>query len=139
MMANPRKIDLIFQMTKYPGPNIYDGSRLTCTATNSIGFTDNNIFRYERIPGVPPTVPDNDVLNGVCSPADLEELPVGAPNPTSQQPTFFRKDALDIVFRSSAIGDQAALDIQEDVKRLVMALNYLDDLQAPTTITVGPF
>ena len=139
MSTNPRQIDLVFQMTLYPGPNVFDGSRLTCIAQNSTGFNDDSIFRYERIPGVPPTVPDNDVLNGVCSPADLEELPIGAPNPTSQQPTFFRLNTVDMVFRAASHADDAALDIQEDVKRLVLSLNFLDSLAAPTTITIGPF
>lgn len=133
-----RQIDLTFEMTKFPGPNTTDGFRLTCLAENGVDFTDNKIFRYERIPGFTVTDEDNDVFNGVCSPADLEELPVDSPN-LSQQPAFFRLDTIDLVFRSAAAGEQAFQDIQDDVTRLVKSLDALDVLEPPVTVTIGPF
>jgi len=125
-------------MTPFPGSGLTQGSRLTCTAMDGVDFTDNKIFRYERQPGALVTDPDVDVFNGVCSPADLEELSPDDPAPT-QQPAFFRKDSIDLVFRSAQDGQQAFEDIQEDVERLIKAMNALDDLDPPVTVTIGPF
>lgn len=95
------------------------------------------IFVFQRKPGsagVEGALYTDDFAN-IASPADLEEYPLDAPdNPSAP---FFRKDEIDLVFRSEEIGTEAWAGILSEVAGLVEALNYMDDLSQVEEVTIG--
>jgi hypothetical protein len=82
----------------------------------------SSIFRYLATIENPITNKFWGTFDGVCSPIDLVELPENSPLP-GQDPPFFRKASVDLVFRSKHDGELAIQKILEHVQNLVNALD----------------
>ena len=139
-MAGPatRSVTLVVQMSQFTQAGVIDGFRITGTITAVDSFDDVNLFRYEQIPAVTPGGVLSNVFTGVCSPVDLQEFPVAAPFPNANPP-YFRGSTFDLVFRTTAEGNETLAAIEDDLKRLIVSQNVLDVLGSPTTVVVGPF
>lgn len=98
---------------------------------------DRHIFRYLGAPINPrePTVL-RGAFDGVCSPVDLEEMPVAAPT-ANANPAWCRLDFVDIVLRSSQDVDDLWVRLQEEVGNLVRTLIVMEDLRDSLTVEFG--
>lgn len=100
----------------------------------AVATADNmpsDVFRYMAQP-VTDSNPAAVAYDGVCSPADLEEFPVGDPDP-AQFPPFCRRNVVDLVFRSSTQADEMRSAILYELQALVDTLNRMDTLGEPAT------
>lgn len=81
---------------------------------------DEAIFVFRRT--VDTTDEVQDQFDHLASPYELLNLPVGDPSPGDE---LFRMDAVDMVFRSLELLNQAFTDIVSDVQELISTLNKL--------------
>jgi len=123
-----------FVQEKYVINNV-DGYRMKILAYdgNNMG---NEIFRYIRGPFSQTTGSYFEELDGVCSPADLEEFPVDTPL-ANANPAWFRKDYVDLVFRSQTTAEEAWDRIVSDVKILVSSLDKMDLIKEEKIVEIG--
>lgn len=110
-----------------------DGFRFRVEAVDPVDMPAD-IFLYLRRPLDPATGADADEFSNVCSPADLEEYPVGSPTGT---PPFFRAAEVDLVFRSQSQAEEAWESIRAEVAVLVDTLNLMDGLENAEEIRIG--
>lgn len=113
--------------------NSVDGFRFKVRAYGACDMP-NEIFLYQRKPYDLTTGAEADVFTSVCSPIDIEEYPSGAPDGT---PAFFRQAVIDLVFRSQRTADDAWAKIKMDVRNLVAALDYMDELEVTDDVVYG--
>ena len=92
-----------YVQTKYVVNNV-DGFRMKIDAYDANNMSAA-IFRYLRTPFSATTGTYSDEFDGVCSPSDLEEFPDGSPTPNAN-PAWFRKDTIDLVFRSQTTANE---------------------------------
>lgn len=109
------------------------GWRVVVTASAAAGLA-NEVFLHQRLPVDPqaPSGPQADELAGVCTPADLAELPVNNPSPGAS-PSLFRRSSLDVVLRSQKEADDLWSRLKKDVTALLVALDKMDTLGAAET------
>lgn len=101
------------------------GYRVTVTATAADEMSAD-VFRYLYQPpagGNEPAVR----YDGVCSPADMAEMPAGDPLPNAF-PAWCRRNSVDLVLRSSSEADDMIATIKEELQTLVDSLNRMDQL-----------
>ena len=98
--------------------------RLEARSINPIRMTQK-IYLYERKPFNAFGDDERDVFVSVCSPGDLEEYPEDNPTSSNDGQRFFRKDSVDLVFRSSEEVEEAWSAICNDSRELVYALNRI--------------
>jgi hypothetical protein len=147
-MANQRGIRINRQTQITSTAGVVDGFRLTMFLTDAY-LMPNEIFLYEPLPAgvqgyAPPPVPQGPQGSQagfasfvcVCSPTDLAEYPTGSPSPNTMPP-YFRLNVVDLLFRSKNEATQAAIDLQNDIARLVRSMNTNDMLSPPATYWVG--
>ena len=111
--------------------NATDGFRLKVEAKNPCGM-EAEIFRYYRYPAA--QIYGGKILDeftGVCSWADLVELPKNAPLPNAS-PAAFRLDFFDVVLRSEALAYEAWELVKKEVDHLVQTLIEGEKLQTMT-------
>src|SRR5262245_29878407 len=89
---------------------------------------DKRIFLYRRDPVNPYTNEPTDTFFTIASPADLEEFPPEEPDANKAFP-FFRKDFVELDFRSLRIAMNAWQVILREISVLIEALNKLEDLE----------
>lgn len=123
-----------YVQTKYVVNNV-DGFRMKIDAYDANNMSAS-IFRYLRAPFSAATGTYSDEFDGVCSPSDLEEFPDGSPTPGAN-PAWFRKDTVDLVFRSQTTANETWDKIVSDVKILVNTLDIMDVIQPETTVSIG--
>lgn len=111
------------------------GYRFTVTAGSGLNMP-NEIFRYARKKINYNTNATTDVFQGICTPEELEALPVGAPDP-SDPAQQFRTAALDLLFNTEADASDAWTQIQADINSLILAMKYNDGLGSSQTIRLG--
>lgn len=149
-VVSPRGVRLYVQMQDDLQQGVVDGFRFTITAVDAV-LMPNEIFRYMTAPvGVSPvsgtTLPIGvqagpyasgvGIFDGVCSPPDLEEFPVGVPD-VSGVPPYFRLAVVDLLLRSRAEAVEAFRAIEDDVNRLIRSMNSNDVLGAVQPIWIG--
>lgn len=79
-------------------------------------------------------------FSGVCSPADLEDYPAGAPWPAGHSGggvPFFRLDYVELVLASQATADEAWAVISEELTTLLDTLGLMDHLVLVETLELG--
>lgn len=123
-----------FAQTRYTAGQD-DAFRLVVSAYGAY-LMPNEIFRFLRKTQDFTTNEPADEFDGVCSPADLEELTANAPE-DGAQPPFFRKATVDLVFRSQREANAAWSALQQEVGVLVTTLNRMDTLEADGDYTAG--
>lgn len=97
----------------------------------------SEVFKMNQRP-LDPTVPEGGEMNdfsGICTPEDLNNLPINAPNPPN---TLFRVATIDVRYDTERQGDDAWSEIKLGVDNLRMALNIMDRLNLTETVTYGP-
>jgi hypothetical protein len=98
---------------------------------------DPEIFRMMRKPIDPTDLARTlDVYLGVCTPVDLQDLPVGDP-PNEDPAGYFRVASLDLTFASEELAGEAWEFIKADADALKEALDALDILGAAESYWVG--
>jgi hypothetical protein len=115
--------------------NNVDGFRMKIVAYDANNMS-NYIFRYIRGPFSATTGAYFEELDGVCSPADLEEFPVDSPLDNAN-PAWFRKDYIDLVFRSQTTAEEAWDRIVKDVSVLVSSLDKMDVIKEEKIVAIG--
>lgn len=95
------------------------------------------VFVYQRKYNFGDVTAFSDVFSNIASPADLEELPIGAPDPSQPNRPFFRLSAVDLIFRSACLADDAYRVLKIELENLVRTLNYMDTLALAETIEIG--
>ena len=123
-----------YVQTKYVINNV-DGFRMKIEAYDANNMSAA-VFRYLRGPFSASTGTYSDEFDGVCSPSDLEEFPENSPTPGAN-PAWFRKDSVDLVFRSQTTANETWDKIVSDVKILVNTLDIMDVIQPETTVSIG--
>lgn len=105
--------------------NKTDGFRFRVIAYDACGMPDK-VFRYRREPGVK-AGEEQDSFNGICSPVDLYEYPEDNPDAGKPFP-FFRRNEVDMVFRSQIDANAAWEAIKNEVDSLIITLKMMEDL-----------
>jgi len=123
-----------FVQEKYVINNV-DGYRMKIVAYDANNMS-NHIFRYIRGPFSQTTNSYFEELDGVCSPADLEEFPIDTPL-ANANPAWFRKDYVDLVFRSQTTAEEAWNRIVSDVNILVSSLDKMDVISQEKIVEIG--
>jgi hypothetical protein len=95
--------------------------------------TPNEVFRMVQRPLNPITMEETADFNGVCTYADLQNLPVDAPNPGS---SLFRVATFDHVYFNQNDGDNDWLAIQTEVQSLMNELSAAAILNAPQVVNI---
>ena len=119
--------------TKFTTNNV-DGFRMRIEAY-SANLMSNSIFRYIRGP-VNSQAIQIDEFDGVCSPSDLEEFNQDSPA-QGANPAWFRKNYVDLVFRSQHAAKDAWNLIVSDVRILVSTLDIMDTIVQEEVIGIG--
>lgn len=97
-----------------------DGNwRLRMWVSEADGVSEK-VFVHQDIPDAPGQDRGRSRFSHVAQPADLQEYPEDASDGTT---TFFRKQSLDLVFKSPELMANAYRGIDADVTDLVMTLN----------------
>jgi len=131
----PRGITLEIEAQVVYKSNLGSGYRNKITATNGTNI-DNEIFRYTRTINDFQANTTTDVFEGICSPEQLESLPLNAPNPDDPN-QYFRLAVIDLIFETRALADDGIAAIKSDVAKLIKAMNINDDLSEPSTVRIG--
>jgi hypothetical protein len=148
-MASARGVRIWQQIQDHWIAGGVDGFRFTMMITDG-QLIPNEIFRYEPLPPgfqctpssivIGPQGPQADtqcaIFNGVCSPVDLVEYPVGAPA-LGSNPPYFRLNYIDLLFRSRKEAEDAIQDIKTDIARLIHSMNANDSLGPIARFWVG--
>jgi len=123
-----------FVQTSYVINNV-DGFRMKIEA-----FSANNmnkaIFRYIKGPFNGNAGNYQEDFDGVCSPSDLEEFPIDAPA-ANANPAWFRKDYVDLVFRSQSTAEETWDRIVKDVTILIKTLDVMDNISQEKIVSIG--
>ena len=115
--------------------NSVDGYRMKIVAYDANNMS-SYIFRYIRGPFSQTAGAYFEEFDGVCSPADLEEFPIDTPTPSSN-PAWFRKDYIDLVFRSQTTANESWDRIVKDVEVLVSSLDLMDNIVVEKIVEIG--
>lgn len=100
------------------------GYHFTVTASDGVNMP-NEIFRMYERPLDPLAQTVTDTFAGVCSVAELQQLPVNAPIPPDDR---FRVLFIDVFYRTVEHGDKVWAAIQADTDDLVKSLTAADRL-----------
>jgi len=112
------------------------GFRMKVEAVDPVGDMTSYVFVYRRYPPDPYTQEVFDEFVTVASFVDLDEYPVGEPDPQSSLP-FFRSNVVELDFRSAADAEEAWNIIRTEVCALVDALNRADNMVLEETASCG--
>jgi hypothetical protein len=107
--------------------------RLRIVASEAVGM-DGEIFVWHQLPKSPHQEEAYNIGSHTASAADMEELPIGEPSPGSP---FFRRNYLDMLFRSTTALEAAWERTIDAVDNLLQGLDALDTLSETSTICVG--
>ena len=102
----------------------------------SVVDIDRNVFLYRQLPMRAGDTEPTGRFEGVCSPNDMADHPVGLPT-LGASPPWFRLDTVDLLLRSEAELQSAWLIILEEVQSLVDALNILEETTTTQVFTIS--
>ena len=122
------------RLTRYAATTVnfnnYGAYRLRIEVTSVEGADlDKYIFIYKRNPPSPYTTQDCDAFEAVAGPAQLADIPAGAPNPDISWP-YYRLDYVELDVASATQADSIWKEIQAEACTLVSAMEKLTALQA---------
>lgn len=128
-----RQITLVRLATEIVNPGDVQGYRYTVTAQDAVDMP-NEIFRMFTRPLNPLTMTTMSEFDGICSPADLDELPVDAPITPDIR---FRVSFITLIFANPTEGEEQWASIKAETAALVQSLDDLDLLLIQETVTLG--
>lgn len=122
------------KLTRYAAENVnytyYGAYRMKVAVTDVEGDDlDKYVFIYKRNAPSPYTGSTCDEFCAVAGPSQLGDIPAGAPDPDKNWP-FYRLDYVELDFMAIVQAEQAWVEIQAEVCRLVGAMDDLEKLQA---------
>jgi hypothetical protein len=94
--------------------------RMIVEVTNAYNMTPD-IFLYQRTGPDPVTADMVDTFECMGSPVDIEEYPVGAPDP-EQEPAFYRLSSIDVISRNRTLLDSMWTGLKQDRDELVRTM-----------------
>lgn len=104
--------------------------------TSDANLMPNEIFKLRRHP-VDPQDPESDPINdfqGICSPTELNDLPVDNPDPPDD---LYRSATVELTYYTQQLGDDAWEGIKSDVDLLKSSLDISDTLDVEEEYWVG--
>ena len=123
-----RRVKLTISTQTLYTKNVTQNYRVTVVASNA-NLMPNEIFLFSRKPG------GVDIFKGVCTPSQLQFLPIDNPD-TNVDPTFFRKSSIDWSLEDSAAAEAFSTSLLTAVGTLKASLDTADGLQS-TTFWIG--
>lgn len=109
-----------------------EGFRVKIVSSSAQNMSEK-IFRYMREPRNPNDAAPPDKFNGVCDPADIEDLPEEGPF-GYMDPKWFRRDYVDLVLATRQEAVDFRMDVVAEIKELTRAYDMLE-----TFITIDVF
>jgi hypothetical protein len=106
--------------------------RLVLTVTDTLGI-EPELFLYARRTLNPTSGEQADAFISICSPSDIEEFPVGAPDPDADLP-FFRLDSVDLLFRNPELMLETYNAILQDFAELARSMDAIAQLGPAATV-----
>jgi hypothetical protein len=119
-------------LTRSAQQPIAQGYHFTVEASGAVDMP-NEVFRMKQRPLDPIAQTTTNEFTGICSPADLQDLPINAPIIPDPR---FRVLFIDVTYYNIAFGDSIWEDIKFEVNDLVSSLNAGDILGNVEVITV---
>ena len=116
-------------------PNTTDVFRIRLVATTAQNMP-KEVFRYLQVAPQLGAVAPVGEFSGVCSPLELSQLPVAAPDPTAAIP-WFRAASVELDFISRAAALETLNRITAEVRNLAKTMRVADDLVALSPIVVS--
>jgi hypothetical protein len=122
------------RLTRYAAQNVnytyYGAYRMKVAVTSVMGDDlDKYVFIFKRNAVSPYTGSNCDEFMAVAGPSQMGDVPAGAPDPDKNWP-FYRLDSVELDFMSAEQAEQAWVEIQAEVCRLVSAMDDLENLSA---------
>lgn len=119
-----RSVELSRQFAKTD--SVASAYRMVITVTSARNV-DRNLFLYLGMPLVGDETENKAVFQGVCSPWDMTDVPIGEPEEDAD-PAWLRHHTIDLIFRSVTEATAAWDLITDQISNLLFVLNELDDL-----------
>lgn len=113
--------------------NNVPGYHHVITVTSAVGL-DKYIFRKRQRPLDPIAQTTTSDFDGVCTPVDLQDLPVNAPNPPN---VLFRVDNIDVFYPTQDEGLDEWDAIQAAIQLLLDRLAADDALAITENLTIS--
>jgi hypothetical protein len=138
-LAATRKLTLVKSEAARVEYQYFGALRIRVDVIDAVDI-DPNIFLYRQdmaTPYTPDASPTNTFFS-VASPADINDYPIGAPDPLKAFP-FFRQTFVELDFRSTLQADQFWQDVIQEATVLIHAMNKLELLEEVDHIQIGPF
>lgn len=96
----------------------------------------SEVFLWHRKPVNPYTGEPDDICVAICSPSDVSEYPIGAPDPDKTYP-YFRQSYLEFDLRSKHWVGKIWTDVIREVDQLLIGMAQLEELQETEEVWVG--
>lgn len=109
--------------------------RLLLQITDAVDI-DPNVFLYLALPLRENETDQTAVFQGVCSPHDMVDQPVGTPYPNAEPP-WVRHDTVDLLFPSLSEMQDAWTLLQEELQSLLTSYQDLQVLDASEVLEFG--
>jgi hypothetical protein len=108
------------------------GYRIRIETSDGVNM-DDKIFVYRVELLDPDTGLKKGKFSHIASPTDLEQYP-----PTyNPEENWYRRDFVDLVFRSIQEGEETYLLIVQDIHELIDSLDLIDDIELAEEIVIG--
>ena len=127
-----REIQLIPQFSRQAEGG---ASRIRVDAVSADDALPSAIFRYLLLPLQPGQEERLGRFDGICWPAELDELAENAPFDDAEPP-WFRLDYVDLVVNSAADAEEVWQTLRDETQHLLDTLARLDRLVAAEPVTL---
>ena len=127
-----RQITLTRDAQQIVNPGDSQSYRYVVTASDGVDMP-NEIFRMVTRPLDPTIGTLTTTFDGICTPADLQFLPVNEP---VDPDIHFRVSSIDMTFASPTDGEDQWVSIKSEVTDLVSSMNANDNLSVQEIVTI---
>lgn len=128
-----RSIHLLREAQEPYAGTRFHGFRLRVTARDGY-LINNEVFLFLRGTINPDSGEPVDRFSNICSPVDMEEYSINEP---TGLPPFYRRNEVDLVFRSQAELDEAWNALQSGVHSLIESMNRMDTLSVTDLVEIS--
>lgn len=114
-------------------PGITQSYTFSVTASNGVN-TQTEIFRMHRRPLDPIAQTTTNDFDGICTPADIQNLPINAPISPN---TYFRVNYILVTYENQSDGEDSWVAIQSATLTLMKSLQANSELVVSDTVTIS--